>query len=202
MFSCYETFQKEKCDFFFFFFFFGGGSIFHYWIWTRVDRKVTLWSLNFIHKFNPNYLLIKPTKTICFHAMRPSKKKKVIFFLGGGSIFHYWIWTRVDRKVTLWSLNLIHKFNPNYLLIKPTQTICFHTMRPSKYQNNNTESLMGVQTSYMLLDWTILFLIFRKTGRHLFLQCFKFGKAMYIIRNKIRVICSKIRVGMGGGHFP
>ena len=54
----------------------------------------------------------------------------------------------------------------------------------------------------MLLDWTILFLIFRKTGRHLFLQCFKFGKAMYIIRNKIRVICSKIRVGMeGGGPF-
>ena len=35
------------------------------------------------------------------------------------------------------------------------------------------------------------FLIFRKTGRHLFLQCFKFGKAMYIIRNK--------RVGMEGG---
>ena len=24
---------------------------------------------------------------------------------------------------------------------------------------------------------------------------------MYIIRNKIRVICSKIRVGMGGGPF-
>ena len=45
------------------------------------------------------------------------------------------------------------------------------------------------------------FLIFRKTGRHLFLQCFKFGKAMYIIRNKIRVICSKIRVGMEGGPF-
>ena len=100
----------------------------------------------------------------------------------------------VDRKVTLWSLNLIHKFNPNYLLIKLTTTICFHAMRPSKYQNNNTESLMGVQTSYML--------IFRKTGRHLFLQCFKFGKAMYIIRNKIRVICSKIRVGMGGSIFP
>ena len=42
---------------------------------------------------------------------------------------------------------------------------------------------------------------FRKTGRHLFLQCFKFGKAMYVIRNKIRVICSKIRVGMEGGPF-
>ena len=41
-----------------------------------------------------------------------------------------------------------------------------------------------------------------KTGRHLFLQCFKFGKAMYIIRNKIRVTCSKIRVGMGGSIFP
>ena len=52
----------------------------------------------------------------------------------------------------------------------------------------------------MLLDWTF-FLIFRKTGRHLFLQGFKFGKAMYIIRNKIRVICSKIRVGMEGGPF-
>ena len=30
-----------------------------------------------IHKFNLNYLLIKPTKTICFHAMRPFKKKNV-----------------------------------------------------------------------------------------------------------------------------
>ena len=142
-------------------------------------------------------------------ACRESAKKRkicIFFFGGGGSIFHYWIWTGVDRKVTLWRLNLIHEFKLNYLLIKPTKTICFHAMRPSKYQNNNTESLMGggggVQTSYMLLDWTILFLIFRKTGRHLFLQCFKFGKAMYIIRNKIRVICSKIRVGMEGVHFP
>ena len=74
-------------------------------------------------------------------------------------------------------------------------------MRPSKYQNNNTESLMGVQTSYMLLDWTNFFFNFQENCRHLFLQCFKFGKAMYIIRNKIRVICSKIRVGMEGGPF-
>ena len=35
----------------------------------------------------------------------------------------------------------------------------------------------------------------------MFLQCFKFEKAMYIICNKIRVICSKIRVGMEGGPF-
>ena len=95
----------------------------------------------------------------------------------------------------------MHKFNPNYLLIKPTKTICVHAMRPSKYQNNNTERLMGVQTSYMLLDWTIHFLMFRKTGRHLFLQYFKFGKAMYIICNTIRVVCSKIRVRMEGGPF-
>ena len=76
-------------------------------------------------------------------------------------------------------------------------------MRPSKYQNNNTESVMGVQTSYICF-WIgpFFFLIFRKTGRHLFLQCFKFGKAMYIIRNKIRVICSKIMVGMEGGGGP
>ena len=102
------------------------------------------------------------------------------------------------------SLKLIHKFNLNYLLIKPTQSICFHTMRLSKYQNNNTESLMGgggPDSVYASgLDHSF-FLIFRKTGRQLFLQCFKFGKAMYIIRNKIRVICSKIRVGMEGGPF-
>ena len=48
----------------------------------------------------------------------------------------------------------------------------------------------------------LLYEVFWKTGRHLFLQCFKFGKAMYIIRNKIRVICCKIRVGMGGSIFP
>ena len=69
-------------------------------------------------------------------------------------------------------------------------------MRPSKYQNNNTESLMGGPDFVYAsgLDHSF-FLIFRKTGRHLFLQCFKFGKAMYII-------CSKIRVGIeGGGPF-
>ena len=98
------------------------------------------------------------------------------FFGGGGSIFHYWIWTRVDRKVTLWSLNLIHKFNLNYLLIKPTKTICFHAMRPSKYQNNNTESLMGVQTSYMLLDWTILFLNFQENWQTLVFTMFQVWK--------------------------
>ena len=98
-------------------------------------------------------------------------------------------------------MNLIHKFKLNYLLINPTQTICFHAMRPSKYQNNNTESLMGGPDFVYAsgLDHSF-FLI----GRHLFLQCFKFGKAMYIICNKIRVICSKIRVGMEGGGvlFP
>ena len=114
---------------------------------------------------------------LCFHAMRPSKKKNVIFFFwGGGSIFHYWIWTRVDRKVTLWSLNLIHKFNPNYLLINPRQTICFHAMRPSKYQNNNTESLMGVQTSYMLLDWTILLFNFQENWQTLVFTMFQVWK--------------------------
>ena len=141
-----------------------GGSIFHYWIWTRVDRKVTLWSLNLIHKFNLNYLLIKPTKTLCFHAMRPSKNKNVI----GGSIFHYWIWTRVDRKVTLWSLNLIHKLQLNYLLIKPTKTICFHAMRPSKkydwgggifhywiWTRSLEKLLYEVWTWYINLSWII-----------------------------------------------
>ena len=69
-------------------------------------------------------------------------------------------------------------------------------MRPSKYQNNNTESLMGGPDFVYAsgLDHSF-FLIFRKTGRHLFLQCFKFGKAMYII-------CSKIRVGIEGGGGP
>ena len=129
--------------------------------------------------------------------MRPSTK----LWLGGGgpySPIEYGLGSieRLLYKVTLWSLNLIHKFKLNYLLIKPTKTICFHAMRPSKYQNNNTESLMGdPDFVYMLLDWAILFFI----GRHLFLQCFKFGKAMYIICNKIRVICRKIRVGMEGG---
>ena len=63
-----------------------GGGV-HIPLLTRVDRKVTLWSLILIHKFKLNYLLIKPTQTICFHAMRPSKKKKLIFLLflwGGG----------------------------------------------------------------------------------------------------------------------
>ena len=148
-------------------------------IWTRIDRKVTLWSLNLIHKFNPNYLLIKPTKPFCCHAMRPSKKKNVIFFWGRGegSIFHYWIWTRVDRKVTLWSLNLIHKFKLSYLLIKPTQTICFHAMRPPKYQNTNTESLMGgSHFVYMLLDWTILFFNFQENWQTLVFTMFQVWK--------------------------
>ena len=100
-------------------------------------------------------------------------------------------------KVSLRSLNLIHKFKLNYLLIKPRKTICFHAMRPSKYQNNNTESLMGeAQTSYICF-WIgpFFFLI----GRHLFLQCFKFGKAMYIICNKIRVRMEGGPYSMGGG---
>ena len=48
----------------------------------------------------------------------------------------------------------------------------------------------------MLLDGTILFFLI---GRHLFLQCFKFGKGMYIICNKIRVRMEGGPYSMGGG---
>ena len=49
-------------------------------------------------------------------------------------------------------------------------------MRPSKYQNNNTESLMGVQTSYMLLDWTILFFNFQENWQTLVFTMFQVWK--------------------------
>ena len=49
-------------------------------------------------------------------------------------------------------------------------------MRPSKYQNNNTESLMGVQTSYMLLDWTILFFTFQGNWQALVFTMFQVWK--------------------------
>ena len=68
----------------------------------------------------------------------------------------------------------------------------------TKYQNNNTESLMVGPDFVYASGWDHLFFLI---GRHLFLQCFKFGKAMYIICSKIRLICSKIRVGMEGGPF-
>ena len=51
-----------------------------------------------------------------------------------------------------------------------------HAMRPSKYQNNNAESLMGVQTSYMLLDWTNLFFNFQENWQTLVFTMFQVWK--------------------------
>ena len=61
----------------------------------------------------------------------------------GGTKLHAVETTRSILHMIHYHIALIHKFKLNYLLIKPTKTICFHAMRPPKYQNNNTESLMG-----------------------------------------------------------